>query len=51
MAVAEVKESGLEAWLGASLSSSWLRDKDSLRAVSDRGLEELAQFLRAQKIR
>jgi hypothetical protein len=51
MAVAEVKENGLEAWLGASLSSSLLRDKDALRQVARRGLDEVAQFLQSQKIR
>jgi hypothetical protein len=51
VAVAEVKEDGLDAWLGASLSSPLLQDKDALRQVARRGLDELARFLRAQKIR
>jgi Queuosine biosynthesis protein QueC len=51
MAIADVKENGLEAWLGASLSSSLLRDKDALRQVARRGLDEVAQFLQTQKIR
>jgi 7-cyano-7-deazaguanine synthase in queuosine biosynthesis len=51
MAVAEVKEDGLEAWLGASLSSTLIQDKDALRQVASRGLDELAQFLQLQKVR
>lgn len=51
MAVADVKERGVEAWLGASLSSSLIRDKDVLRQVARRGLDEVARFLQTQKIR
>jgi hypothetical protein len=51
VAVAEVKQDGLEAWLGASLSSPLLQDKDALRQVARRGLDEVARFLQTQKIR
>ena len=51
MAIAEVKQNGLDAWLGASVSSSLLRDPEALKDVAGRGLAELAAFLRVQKVR
>jgi 7-cyano-7-deazaguanine synthase in queuosine biosynthesis len=51
MAVAAVKSNGLDEWLGATLSSSLLDDKQALRDVAQRGLEELEQFLAVQKVR
>jgi hypothetical protein len=50
MAVADATTNGLDAWLGASLSSALLDDKDELRDVARRGLLELAEFLKAQKV-
>ena len=51
MAVIDVSQNGLDEWLGASLSSSLIENKTTLRAVAQRGLEELEQFLAAQKVR
>jgi 7-cyano-7-deazaguanine synthase in queuosine biosynthesis len=51
MAVADVRLNGLDAWLGASLSSSILQGKGALRDVAQRGLEELAEFLKVQNVR
>ena len=51
MAVADVKLNGLDSWLGASLSSSLLPNKQALREVARRGLEELEEFLKAQNVR
>ncbi len=50
MAVANVKLNGLDEWLGASLSSSLLLDKLALRDVASRGLQELEELLKAQKL-
>jgi hypothetical protein len=50
MAVADVNANGLDSWLGASLSSSLLPDKAPLRDVARRGLLELAEFLKVQKV-
>jgi 7-cyano-7-deazaguanine synthase in queuosine biosynthesis len=51
VAVADVKANGLDAWLGASLSYSLIDNKDELRKVAGRGLEELAKLLQLQKVR
>ena len=51
MAVADVKQNGLEAWLGATLSPMPLDQKDALRDVARRGLDELGQFLTIQKVK
>jgi len=46
MAVAQVKEEGLQRWLGASLSHRYLKtDTENIRAVVQRGLAELGMFL------
>lgn len=50
MAVIDVQQNGLDLWLGASLSSAMVQDRDALRDVARRGLEELAQFLKTQRI-
>ena len=50
MAVADVSANGLDSWLGASLSSSLFDDKDELRDMVRRGLLELAEFLKVQKV-
>jgi 7-cyano-7-deazaguanine synthase in queuosine biosynthesis len=51
MAVADVNLNGLDSWLGASLSASLLQNKEALRDVARRGLLELAEFLKMQKVR
>jgi 7-cyano-7-deazaguanine synthase in queuosine biosynthesis len=52
MAIAEVNQDGLDAWLGAALSPSVLRsDASALKGVVKRGLAELASLLHAYKIR
>ncbi|MGD1083047.1 MAG: Qat anti-phage system QueC-like protein QatC [Candidatus Sulfotelmatobacter sp.] len=50
MAVVDVRQNGLGSWIGATLSSSNLRNVDALRGVVSRGLDELAAFLQVQKV-
>jgi 7-cyano-7-deazaguanine synthase in queuosine biosynthesis len=45
MAVAKVKESGLDSWLGTSLLSKFLSDITPYEEVISRGLNELGQLL------
>lgn len=45
IAIAESKELGINRWLGASLSSNLIADKDDLRQTIKRGLDELKNFL------
>jgi 7-cyano-7-deazaguanine synthase in queuosine biosynthesis len=42
MAISEVQIEGLDSWLGSALSSRILENADSLKAVLERGLKELA---------
>lgn len=52
MAVAEVEELGIDAWLGPTLSSPLLREISSqLRTVAARGLSELGALLEVFKVR
>jgi hypothetical protein len=51
MAVADANLNGLDSWLGASLSATLLQNKDELRDVARRGLLEVAEFLKVQKVR
>ncbi|WP_431848701.1 Qat anti-phage system QueC-like protein QatC [Allosphingosinicella sp.] len=44
MAVAEVSGDGLEAWLGPALAYPKIGDRQPLRELVDRGLNELAAF-------
>ena len=50
MAITEVRQNGLDAWLGAAVSSSLLQHPQSLKDVAARGLAELAAFMRVQKV-
>lgn len=50
MAVLQVEEESLDSWLGATLSAPQLKSVGELRAVVERGLAELAQFLRSQGV-
>jgi hypothetical protein len=50
MAIGDVEQNGLDLWLGASLSSSMLQDRDALKDVAKRGLDELARFLMVQRV-
>jgi hypothetical protein len=52
MAVALVASNGLDAWLGAALSSPIIEDQiDRLKDVASRGLTEIAQFLKQYGIK
>lgn len=51
MAVAQVHEEGLDAWLGTSLSTALLGDVTSYRQTVERGLHELGAFLHTMGIR
>ena len=50
IAVQRVVADGLEAWIGASLSSHRLSDRARYLDVAGRGLEEVATFLRARNV-
>jgi len=50
MAIAEVEDTGLDAWLGVALSSPLIEDADKLRHVIQRGLRELDALLHVFKI-
>jgi 7-cyano-7-deazaguanine synthase in queuosine biosynthesis len=51
IAVEQVKAEGLDSWLGTSLSTALLGDVSLYRAVVERGLDELGQFLQATGVR
>lgn len=51
MAIAEVRAGGLDEWLGVSLSSTLLDDVAPLRAMLERGLEELAALHQAHGVK
>ena len=52
MAVARARDEGIDAWLGAALSSMMLDSEiDPLRDVASRGLAEIAQFLQRYAIK
>jgi hypothetical protein len=50
MAIVDVQQNGLDAWLGTSLSSPLVHDRGSLRGVVMRGLDEIEQFLKIYRI-
>jgi 7-cyano-7-deazaguanine synthase in queuosine biosynthesis len=50
MAVATTKAEGLDAWIGSSLTSSFISDPSSYKATLERGLKELERFLRSQGV-
>lgn len=50
MAVLQVRQDGLEKWLGASLSFPQLGDTGGFRGVVGRGLTELDRFLQNQRV-
>lgn len=51
MAVAEVADVGLDAWLGVALSSPLIDDSPELRKVIGRGLKEMEALLQVFKIK
>ena len=51
MAVAEVADVGLDAWLGVALSSPLIDDGPELRDVVQRGLKEMEALLQVFKIK
>jgi hypothetical protein len=51
MAVAEVADVGLDAWLGVALSSPLIDDSPHLRDVIQRGLKEMEALLQVFKIK
>ena len=51
MAVAEVADVGLDAWLGVALSSPLIDDGPELRDVIQRGLKEMEALLQVFKIK
>ncbi|HWM49120.1 MAG TPA: Qat anti-phage system QueC-like protein QatC [Xanthobacteraceae bacterium] len=51
MAIATAKDAGLDAWLGATLSPPIIDQKDKLRSVAGRALDELAEFLKIQRVK
>lgn len=50
LAIADAKEQGIQRWLGASISSSLVEDKDKLAAMVERGLGEIENFLNSQGV-
>ena len=48
LAIADAKEQGIQRWLGASISSSLVEDKDKLAEMIKRGLGEIEGFLNYQ---
>tara|TARA_R100001530_G_scaffold4658_1_gene6164 strand:- start:876 stop:1154 length:279 start_codon:yes stop_codon:yes gene_type:complete len=51
LAIADAKEQGIQRWLGASISSSLVEDKDKLAAMVERGLGEIEGFLNSQGVK
>jgi len=51
MAVAEVRSIGLDQWIGASLSSTFLGDISPYKDVVYRGINELGEFLDGMGVR
>ena len=50
LAIATVRDEGLDSLLGASLASDLIQDKASFRDVVERGIEELKTFLKGLKV-
>lgn len=51
MAVAEVRANGIDRWLGASLSTTLIDDKEPYRQVVERGIAEVGGFLAAAGVK
>ena len=51
LAISEKKEQGVKRWLGASLSSASIKDKDKLVDMIDRGLDEIENFLNFHNVK
>lgn len=51
LAIADAKEQGIQIWLGASISSSLVEDKDKLAEMIKRGLGEIEGFLNSQGVK
>lgn len=51
MAIAEVADVGIDAWLGVALSSPLIDDSPELRDVIKRGLKEVEALLQLFKIK
>lgn len=51
MAIAQSKAVGVHRWLGATLSSSLITNKDPYRAVAGRGLHELEALMAKLKVK
>jgi 7-cyano-7-deazaguanine synthase in queuosine biosynthesis len=51
MAIREVAASGLDSWLGPALGSPFVEEADKLRAMVQRGLDELAALHRAYAVK
>jgi len=51
LAIADAKEQGIQRWLGASISSALVEDKDKLAEMIKRGLEEIEAFLNSQGVK
>lgn len=50
LAMADSKEQGIQRWLGASISSALVDDKDKLAHMIQRGLGEIEAFLNSQGV-
>ncbi len=50
LAIADAKEQGIQRWLGASISSALVEDKDKLAEMIKRGLGEIEGFLNFQGV-
>lgn len=51
LAIADAKEQGIQRWLGASISSSLVKDKGKLVEMIKRGLGEIEEFLNFQGVK
>jgi 7-cyano-7-deazaguanine synthase in queuosine biosynthesis len=51
IAIAEVRSAGLDRWLGASLCSTLIGDRESYKNVVGRGLKELEKFLASEGVK
>ncbi len=51
MAIALAADEGVDRWIGATLSSTLLRDVQPYKEIAKRGLDELAAFLSASGVR
>jgi hypothetical protein len=51
MAIGESKAVGVHRWLGATLSSALVTNRDPLREVAGRGLQELENLMVKLKVK